>query len=361
LKGVEEHMIYTPQTVHSTDVKPLIHTTQEEGIIAMMDRGGSTVKYLSTRMPGLIKLVVTTDPNHTKCNAPVRAQEIGVECVAFDIRSYERDRGIASGDYLRALEQGSAAAFKGTETNYKTIIGVRADACARMNEAIEAKCKELGLNPRVPRVALGMMNIMDDQTVSEYLTLNSHPGSLTAYRTLQNTIDGKTRVLRSRRHIVGDGWVPSAHAIAAGHEKLYSSFHLMTKDMDAGPVLMRGYALPIDYNFLESFVDIADPLQLRIAAEHAQDALKEIGDYVIVPATLRDLFAGKWGTANNTLAYKMKDDWLAKPVGITPEDHTANDRRTTIYKTQADLLLVQRKFSRALEGVRTEAERRRAA
>lgn len=64
----------------------------------------------------------------------------------------------------------------------------------------------------------------------------------------------------------------------------------MTPELDGGPVMMRGYALDIDYNRVGDVK--GDCRRRREVAEAAQEALKHLGNHVIAGAAFKDIFDG---------------------------------------------------------------------
>jgi len=202
------------------------------------------------------------------------------------------------------------------------IITVRDTACKRFMDEIYDKLDEARLPEELPMFAAGGMALLSKKFVENFFILNVHPGDVTKY-----TPDG---ILRGERIVVGEGWIPSARAISAGHEVLYSSMHGMIHEMDAGANYMRGYGLPIDYGYIMSKVDITDKRVLKMLGEAAQDVLKNIGDHVIAGATFMDVFDGLWGMHESGVqAYKAGSYWNLQPVGIRIEDHIENHNGDT--------------------------------
>lgn len=63
-----------------------------------------------------------------------------------------------------------------------------------------------------------------------FLTVNVHPGDLRVKFPEEHKNAGK-------RRYIGLGWVPSAKAIINGEEKVYTSVHLVTSELDGGQLL----------------------------------------------------------------------------------------------------------------------------
>ena len=290
------------------------------GIIGMMDGGGSNLVKINDDLGGVVDLIITSRPNDPDCKAKQRAEEFGVPLVDVDFRQYERERGIFPGDYLKALDPKTYNKIK-SKRSVQEIIQVRKDVTALLDEkTLEAMSKHqipLGM----PRFAAGWMALLPGDYVKEHYIVNVHPGQLTQYE-----VDGLSR---GKRTITGDAWRPSAKAISAGHEELYSSMHIMTPEMDEGPNKMRGYPLHVDLNFIESYVDIRDRKIQEQIGGIAQDILKVIGDHVIAGATFLDDFDKKWGMhKSGVLAYRFGDNWHLVPHGITAYDHAENNPDT---------------------------------
>jgi len=334
---------------------------KEYGIIGGMDCGGSNLMKINEQIPGIVKIIITTRTHHEEVKARQRANELKLPLVELDFRRYEEEKGVFHGDYFKALqirefeskvkeigdEKVNAKSFERvyysarirdlrdkikSKLPLEKIIEVRNDVCNIFRDMIYEKMKNNGINPNIPMFAAGIMALFSEDFVSVskggFDIENVHPGDVTKY-----DLEGN---LRHRRMIVGDGWIPPAKAISAGHDFLYSSFHKMIYEMDAGPIYMRGYGLPIDYNFLLSKVNIKDKEILKQIGGIAQETLKYIGDHVIAGATFQDMFNGKWGYhKSGVLAYKFDDEWYLAPNGIMIEDHVANNPNTVFKRDES--------------------------
>lgn len=124
--------------------------------------------------------------------------------------------------------------------------------------------------------------------------VNVHPGDL---RVLDR--DG-------RRRYVGLGWVPTAKAILAGDTAVRCTTHLVTPELDGGPIARVSRAVPIELppgvtgqSILPGGTTLGEVIRdLRLGGrrfggalivEHArkiQERLKEAGDWVELPLTL---------------------------------------------------------------------------
>ena len=333
-----------------------------------MDCGGSNLVKINEQLGGIVKIIATTRPEGHRFESSAREKAkiigeingVGELLVAeYDIEAFERSRRVLPGDYykalvvvaldeqLKGLEPRSEEALvvyhqkKLWESRIKSaiqpggIITVRDTACKRFMDEIYDKLEEAGLPEDLPMFAAGGMALLSKKFVESFFILNVHPGDVTKY-----TLDG---ILRDQRLVVGDGWIPPARAISAGHEVLYSSIHGMIHEMDAGANYMRGYGLPIDYGYIMSRVDITDKRVLKMLGEAAQDVLKNIGDHVIAGATFMDVFDGVWGMhKSGTLAYNGTDNkWYLQPVGIRIEDHIKNHEGATPFARDDDFVAGQ--------------------
>ncbi|UCF98682.1 MAG: hypothetical protein JSV89_03880 [Spirochaetaceae bacterium] len=128
-----------------------------------------------------------------------------------------------------------------------------------------------------------------------YVVLNVHPGDL------------RVRDSAGRRRYIGLGWIPTARAILAGERYAHSSTHLVTAELDGGPIARVSQGVPIDLpagitpeNILPDGVELRDVMRSvrtgedpKLAASllvtHSravQERLKELGDWIEFPSTL---------------------------------------------------------------------------
>ncbi len=321
---------------------------RENGIIGLMDRGGSNLAKINDQFreatgSPIVRLVVTTQASHPECNARKRAEEFNVPLVdKVDFLKYEELHGVFPGDYFLALkyvkENDDGVREKilskiKSPLKPESIIQVRSDACRMLKSHIYNTIERLGVPQNMPAFGAGCMSLLSEEFVDTenqgdaFYIENVHPGDLTKHE-----LNG---IKRGLRNITGDGWIPPAKAISAGHEVLYSSMHHMDPEMDAGRLRMRGYALRIDYNRLLSRVNIKKREQLEQVGRAAQDALKYLGDHVIAGATFWDLFEGNWGVhKSGVLAYRSGEEWYLAANGIMIEDHVANNPNTVFKRSK---------------------------
>ncbi|MDD5178232.1 MAG: formyltransferase family protein [Candidatus Nanoarchaeia archaeon] len=136
---------------------------------------------------------------------------------------------------------------------------------------------------------------------------------LDAYPTILNVHPGDLRVRdeKGKRKYVGLGWVPSAKAILNGESKGHSSVHLVTPELDGGPLLAVSAPQYLDMDHLANITKLcgdandikeiqkyikenpeASDKQLRkmfpvySTAKDLQERLKVNGDWIIFPETI---------------------------------------------------------------------------
>jgi len=89
-----------------------------------------------------------------------------------------------------------------------------------------------------------------------FVTVNVHPGDL------------RVRGSNGRPKYRGLGWIPSAKAILAGENEVYTSVHLVTPDLDCGPLMGISEPQPLSREILD--------LDDRVAALGGGNIIKEI-------------------------------------------------------------------------------------
>lgn len=133
------------------------------------------------------------------------------------------------------------------------------------------------LKPFQARVAVygGYMSIASPALIRAFVGINVHPADLSVVRD-----DGKRRWTGA--HAVRD-------AIAVGERFIHASTHLVTEEVDAGPLFMVSAPLEVE---LPDRVDLSDPERLREVADLNQERLKQAGDWQIFPRTIEALARG---------------------------------------------------------------------
>ncbi len=111
----------------------------------------------------------------------------------------------------------------------------------------------------------GYMSIVTPLLLMTYLGVNVHPADL-------SVVNGD-----GRRKYTGDNGV--AKALAAGEKTVRATTHILERRVDYGRILMA-----------------SSPLEVRAgeSVEEVQNRLKEAGDWVIFPQTLRYLADGRF-------------------------------------------------------------------
>ncbi len=128
-----------------------------------------------------------------------------------------------------------------------------------------------------------------------YIVLNVHPGDL------------RVRDSRGRRRYIGLGWVPTAKATLAGERSVHSTTHLVTAELDGGPIARVSRGVRIDLpagttpdNILPEGVQLRDVIRavrtgddpelasslLVTHSRAVQERLKQLGDWIEFPRTL---------------------------------------------------------------------------
>lgn len=128
-----------------------------------------------------------------------------------------------------------------------------------------------------------------------YIIVNVHPGDL------------RPRDASGRRRYIGLGWIPSARAILAGERAVYTSTHLITPELDGGPIARVSRPVPVDLppgtrpaDLLPAGASLGDVIRdlgaagdrrfgdcrLVRRARRLQEELKVKGDWVEFPRTL---------------------------------------------------------------------------
>ena len=119
----------------------------------------------------------------------------------------------------------------------------------------------------------GYMSVASSVLINSFLGVNVHPADLS----IEN--NGKRKYTGS--HAVTD-------AIRAGEKQLRASTHLITQQVDGGPLLL-----------------ISKPIAVVItqSIEEHQQRLKENGDWIIFPKTLDYIAQGRFARDENNLMY----------------------------------------------------------
>ncbi len=215
-----------------------------------------------------VRLILSDNPGS---NAEAIAREHGVECLLLDIRAF-CGQGTGPGEGLRNPQK--RAAYD----------------------------RELGreLARRAVRLAAlaGWDWVVGPELCRSFLFANVHPGDL------------RVTDPQGRRRYVGLGWVPSAKAMLAGERFVHSTTHLVTPELDGGPIARVSRPVPVELpagmspaGLLPPGAGLGDVIRdirynggrrfgetfLYTRARQLQETLKERGDWVEFPVTVQRL------------------------------------------------------------------------
>jgi folate-dependent phosphoribosylglycinamide formyltransferase PurN len=235
--------------------------------ILMSGTGSNARKLLELPEPRFeVRLILTDNP---RSNAERIAREHGVECAVLDIRAF-----CAPGDAAALRDPARRAAYDREVGDLLSRHGVRLAALA------------------------GWDWVVGPELCRAFLFVNVHPGDL-------RVTDGG-----GRRRYVGLGWVPTAKAILAGERFVHSTTHLVTPELDGGPIARVSRPVPVDLptgveaaTVLPEGVGLGDVIRdinynegrrfgetlLYTHSRMLQERLKEQGDWVEFPATVQRL------------------------------------------------------------------------
>jgi folate-dependent phosphoribosylglycinamide formyltransferase PurN len=122
----------------------------------------------------------------------------------------------------------------------------------------------------------GYMSIASPILTGAYTGVNVHPADLSIQE-------------HGRRKYVGDHAVRDA--ILAGEKTICSTTHLVSDEVDGGRLLM--ISRPVQVR-VPPGADLGDPALLARVESENQDRLKEAGDWVVFPETLRIMAEGRY-------------------------------------------------------------------
>ncbi len=236
--------------------------------ILMSGTGSNARRLLELPQPAFqVRLILTDNPASI---AAAIAREHGVECSVLDIRSFCDARGHPT----RLRDSARREAYD------REVGRLLAGAGARL-------------------VALaGWDWVVGPELCRSFLFVNVHPGDLRA-------TDGQ-----GRRKYVGLGWIPTAKAILAGERFVHSSTHLVTPELDGGPIARVSLPVPVDLppgvtpaQLLPEGAGLGDLIRdirynqgrrygealLYTHSRMLQEKLKEQGDWVEFPRTVQRL------------------------------------------------------------------------
>jgi len=130
---------------------------------------------------------------------------------------------------------------------------------------------------------------------SNYVVLNVHPGDL------------RVRDEAGRRRYIGLGWIPTAKAILDHRSFVHATTHLVTAQLDGGPIARVSRAVPIELpqggdpaSLLPEGAGLKDVMRavrnggeprlaesrLVVHSQEIQERLKRLGDWIEFPRSL---------------------------------------------------------------------------
>jgi phosphoribosylglycinamide formyltransferase 1 len=120
----------------------------------------------------------------------------------------------------------------------------------------------------------GYMSIVTESIIDAFLGFNVHPADLSV------EVDGQ-------RKYTGDFAVRDA--ILAGEKTVKSTTHIVTREVDGGPLLMISEPLEVQ---IPADADLSQKDQAWTIGKQNQERLKKAGDWVVFPRTIREVAEG---------------------------------------------------------------------
>jgi folate-dependent phosphoribosylglycinamide formyltransferase PurN len=148
-----------------------------------------------------------------------------------------------------------------------------------VREEFDAETREM-IAPYEPDVVLlsGYMRILTAPVVSEYPIVNVHPADL--------------RVKDDEGERVYTGFDPVRDAVLAGEDETRSSVHLVTEDVDDGPLLVVSPPFPVEREMVETLREQSEE-DLDAYIEAHQEWMKWRGDGPALSKTLELVADGR--------------------------------------------------------------------
>jgi len=207
--------------------------------------------------------VILTDNKGSK--APILAERFALPYICRDILDFYRERGH---DTKRDLS---------LRTEYDT---GTADSLEKHNAHAIALC--------------GYMSILTYPLLKRFgdRIFNVHPADLSLRRE-----NGTRKYIGV--HAVLD-------AILGGEKLLYSTTHIVREKVDHGEILMRSAPVPVSLPHGMTLQELSRPenrAKIEELAQCHQDQLKEKGDWIIYPLTLKMVSEGRYGIDSDSNIY----------------------------------------------------------
>lgn len=150
--------------------------------------------------------------------------------------------------------------------------------------------------------------VVTEEIHKNFITVNVHPGDL------------REKNEKGEPKYAGLGWIPSAKAILDGKNEVYTSVHLVTEELDGGPILAvsapqaipaeaaikkrkqllgEGLSLKEVITFVKLHSDLPESeintkFPIVGYARDCQDRLKRNGDWVVFPQVIEDIARGRY-------------------------------------------------------------------
>jgi len=131
----------------------------------------------------------------------------------------------------------------------------------------------------------GYMSIATYPLIDAFMGINVHPADLSIEEGCKRKFTGD--------HAVRD-------AIMAGEKTIAASTHIITREVDQGPILMISSPIPV---IKKKEWNLSQPADLKKAEEFNQEELKVKGDWIIFPETIEYLSRGRYGKDDRGLLY----------------------------------------------------------
>lgn len=229
-------------------------------IAAFMSGKGSNLrkilemrKKLGKECPFMVVLVFTDVKDEEKCNARKIATEYGVKYCCNDIRDYYRSRGRSD----------------------RKDMGVRSE--------YDRETAKLLKGNRIDAVAMcGYTSITTGEIFHNFVTVNVHPADL--------------RILdrNGKRLFAGCNGAQCIRWLIKNNEReMMATTHIVTEEVDGGPILMTSEAVRIDE---------------KLSDTENLERLKELGDWKIYPETIKRLAQGRFMIDENGIALDVVEE-----------------------------------------------------
>lgn len=241
-------------------IKPLYMPKKEPMMVAcLMSGSGTNVrKIIEKQLSGAPFRVVAIFTDNKESNAGKIAAEYKIPFMCSDIRDYCRKKGV---------ERKDMNARRAYDSETRRFL-------EKHNADVAALC--------------GYMSIITGEIVDNFVTVNIHPADL------------RKKGKNEKRLYAGMlGLASVKAAILNNDEELRSTAHLVTLQVDEGPILMVSGPVKVKISSEER----RNPELLNAAAERNMEELKEKGDWKIYPEALKLLAEGRFAADGKGAVY----------------------------------------------------------